>query len=137
MPAARVAFAGLSPLTEAILRAALNQRPELELVSPWTRLTSLSGAGTPGSAELLFVELECATLPSALRALLAAASPLRIVGLSPDARSATVFGLVEQRTVLLDFSPEQLCEAVSSPPCDDTDPRSGPVAGPSMNLRDH
>lgn len=105
----RVAFAGLSPLCEEIFRAALTRRPDIELVSPWTRLASLGAGSTPGSCEMLVVELEERALPTSLRALLAAAPPLRIIGLSADARAATIFSLNEERTVLFECSAEQLC----------------------------
>jgi len=96
----RVAFAGLSPMCEEILRSGLMQRPDIELISPWTNLPLLGGDGGLGLAELLFVELEAEVLPPALRVLLASAEPLRIVGMSPDASRATVFSLHEQRTIL-------------------------------------
>jgi len=115
MPSARIAFAGLSPLCEQILRAGLARRPDIELVTPWTRLSSL---GTPDGAtapETLLIELERPHLPPALRALLSAAASLRIVALSPDARSATVFRLVEERTFLFDCEAQDLCSVLDSP----------------------
>jgi hypothetical protein len=97
----RVAFAGLSPLCEDVLRSGLAQRPDIELISPWTKLPLLGGDGRLGLAELLFVELVDEELPQALRVLLASAEPLRIVGMSPDASRATVYSLHEQRTILI------------------------------------
>ncbi len=109
MRSLRVAFAGLSPLSEEIFRAALARRPDIELVSPWTRLASLGPGAAADSCEMLVLELEERTLPASLRALLAAAPPLRIIGLSADARAATIFSLNEERTVLFDCSADQLC----------------------------
>jgi hypothetical protein len=113
MPTARIAFGGLSPLCEDILSAALRERPDLDLVTPWTRLPSLKGGAPPDPPEFLFVELPSAELPPALRVLLVAAEPLRVVGLSADARRATLFTIREQRTVLLDYSASQLWSAVA------------------------
>jgi hypothetical protein len=113
---ARIAFAGLSPLCEDILQAALRDRPDIEFVQPWTLLPSLAGKGRHDLRELLFVELLDNELPSSLRVLLIAAEPLKIVGLSPDARSATMFTISEQRTVLLDYSAGELWNSVTSPP---------------------
>ena len=107
---ARVAFAGLSPLCERILRGALLQRNDVHLVEPWTRLSSMSAGNSAGAAEILFLELDRHLLTPPLRALLAAATGLRIIALSPDGRAATVFGMLEQRTVLQEQSAEELCD---------------------------
>lgn len=112
LTSARIAFAGLSPLCEEILCAALARRPDIERVAPWTQLPALSAGAPDAAREMLVVELERPLLPGALRTLLAAAPQLRIIALSSDARSATIFGLVEQRTVLFDCSAEQLCSAL-------------------------
>jgi hypothetical protein len=104
----RIAFAGLSPLCEEILRAGLKQRPDIELVTPWTRLPLLGGEDPLGLSEILFVELDGEELPGALRMLLVAAEPLKIVAMSPDARRATEFTLREQRTILLGVTPARL-----------------------------
>jgi hypothetical protein len=116
---ARIAFAGLSPLCEDILQAALRGRPDIEFVEPWTRLPALAGKGQSDMRELLFVELIGDELPSSLRVMLIAAEPLKIVGLSPDARSATMFTITEQRTVLLEYSAGELWDSVVSPPRSD------------------
>jgi hypothetical protein len=110
---ARIGFAGLSPLCEDILRAALRERDDILLVEPWTQLPCLAGEAFPATPELLFVELQGADLPSALRVLTVAAEPLKIVGLSADARAATLFSIREQRTMLFDYSAGTLWEAVS------------------------
>jgi hypothetical protein len=112
LPSARIAFAGLSPLCEEILRAALLRRPDIELVAPWTRLCALASDDSEVARELLVVELDQPVLPPALRAMLAAAQRLRVIALTPDARSATIFGLVESRTVLFDCSAERLWTAL-------------------------
>jgi hypothetical protein len=109
---ARIAFAGLFPLCEEILRAALRQRKDIELVEPWTELPSINSDSIPGVPELLFVQLNSEELPQALRVLVAAAEPLRIVGLSTDARVATLFSIHERRTVMLDYAPGRLWDAV-------------------------
>jgi hypothetical protein len=116
---ARVAFAGLSPLCEDILQAALRDRPDIEFVRPWTRLPALTGRVQSDIRELLFVELIGDELPASLRVLLIAAEPLKIVGLSPDARSATMFTITEKRTVLLEYSAGALWDSVTSPPQSD------------------
>ncbi len=113
MPTARVAFAGLSPLCEDILQAALRGRQDIEVVAPWTQLPTLAGRCGTDARELLFIELAGADLPASLRVLLVAAKPLTIVGLSPDARSATLFSLREQRTVLLNCSAGELWQSVA------------------------
>ncbi len=116
MQTARVAFAGLSPLCEDILQAALRHRPDIEFVHPWTQLPALAGKTQSDLRELLFVELLGNELPASLRMLLIAAEPLKIVGLSPDARSATLFTISEQRTVLLDYSAGELWSSMASTP---------------------
>lgn len=110
MHAARVSFAGLSSLCERILRDALKQRADIDLVLPWTRLDSLLATNSSGTPEILFLELDRQVLPAPLRCLLAAASPLRIVALSPDASAATIFSVTEQRTVLEGKNADDLCE---------------------------
>ena len=50
------------------------------------------------------------TMPGVL---LVAAEPLRIVGLSADARTATLFTIREQRTVLFDYSAAELWGSVA------------------------
>lgn len=110
MPTARVAFAGLSALSEDILRAALERRPDIELVTPWTRLASL--ACSQDLPEMLLLELDEPALPAALRAMLAAAPQLRIIALAPDRRQATIFFVAEQRTVIFGWSAEDLCSAL-------------------------
>lgn len=115
MPTALIAFGGLAPLCEDILTAALRERPDIDLVAPWTSLPSLNGGARPEPPEFLFVELPGAELPPALRILLVAAEPLRVVGLSADARRATLFTIHEERTVLLDYSASELWSAVATP----------------------
>ena len=58
------------------------------------------------------IELEGSRLPRSLHALLGAAPGLSIVGLSADARTATIFSLRESNTVCFDCSAEQLCTAL-------------------------
>jgi hypothetical protein len=110
----RVAFAGLSALCEEILRAGLVQRPDIELVAPWTRLPLLGGEGSLGLAEILFVEMDGDELPSALRVLLVAAEPLKIVAMSGDATRATEFTLREQRTILMGATPARILRRASA-----------------------
>jgi hypothetical protein len=110
----RVAFAGLSRLCEDVLRAGLVLRPDIELVAPWTRLGLLDGEGA-GLAEILFVELDGDELPSALRMLLVAAEPLKIVGMSPDASRAILFTLHEQRTLMLGATAERVLNRAGHP----------------------
>lgn len=107
----RIAFAGLSPLCERIVRDAIERRPGIELVKPWTELPSLScrNGETP---EMLVVELKESALPPALRVLLSTAPELRIIALSPDAHRATLFRVHEQRTVLFDGLAEDLCSLI-------------------------
>lgn len=109
----RVAFAGLSRLCEDVLRAGLVLRPDIELVAPWTRL--LNNDGALGIAEILFVELDGEELPSALRMLLVAAEPLKIVGMSSDASRAILFTLHEQRTLMLGATAERVLNRVGNP----------------------
>jgi hypothetical protein len=104
----RVAFAGLSPMCEEILRAGLLQRRDIELIAPWTRLPLLCDEASLGLAEILFVELHGEALPPALRVLLVAAEPLKIVGMSADAKRATLFTLREQRTLMLGVTAARL-----------------------------
>jgi hypothetical protein len=86
----RVAFAGLSPLREDIVRDALARAGNFQVVEPWT---SLHGA---------------------VRAMLAAASGLRIVALSVDASWARVFELREHQTVIMKCVADDLCAAISA-----------------------
>jgi hypothetical protein len=111
----RVAFAGLSRLCEDVLRAGLTLRPDIELVAPWTRLPLLGGEGVLGLAEILFVELDGDELPSALRVLLVAAEPLKLVGMSPDASRAILFTLHEQRTLMLGATAGRVLNRVGQP----------------------
>lgn len=113
MHTARVGFAGLSSLCEDILQAALRGRQDIELVAPWTQLPALAGHCEPDQRELLFIELVGTALPPSLRGLLVAAPGLTIVGLSPDARSVTLFTIREQRTVLLNCSASELWRLVT------------------------
>ena len=115
MVTTRVAFAGLSRLCEDVLRAGLVLRPDIELVAPWTRLTLLGGDGALGLAEILFVELDAEQLPSALRMLLVAAEPLKIVGMSPDASRAVLFTLHEQRTLMSGATAGRVLNRVGQP----------------------
>lgn len=112
MRTARVAFAGLSPLCEGIFRAALARRPSVMFVSPWAHLPSLGPGSSPDTSEILVIELEGRTLPRSLHALLGAAPGLCIVGLSADARSASIFSLRESHTICFDCSADQLCRAL-------------------------
>ena len=115
MPITRVAFAGLSPLREDIVREALSRARQFEVVTPWTGLAALRSRPAPDDAtDILFVELAEARLPEALRAMLAAAPGLRIIGLSVDAGWARVFELREHQTVLLRCVADDLCRAIGS-----------------------
>ena len=98
-----------------MLRAGLLLRPDIELIAPWTRLAVLDGDGAPGPAEILFVELDGEELPSALRMLLVAAEPLKIVGMSPDASRAILFTLHEQRTLMLGATATRVLNRVGQP----------------------
>ena len=109
----RVAFAGLSKMCAEILLEGLAQRPDIELISPWTQLPLLGGDGTLGLAEILFVELETSELPSALRVLMVAAEPLKIVGISKYGSKATLFSLQEQRSILIDADAPRVLHRVS------------------------
>lgn len=115
MAITRVAFAGVSPLREHIVREALGRAGEYEVVVPWTSLAALRARAVDGdAADILFVELADARLPEALRAMLAGASGLRIIGLSVDAGWATVFELREHQTVLLRCVADDLCAAIGA-----------------------
>lgn len=109
----RVAFAGLSKMCVEILLEGLAQRPDIELISPWTQLPLLGGDGTLGLAEILFVELETSELPPALRVLMVAAEPLKIVGISKYGSKATLFSLQEQRSILIDADAPRVLHRVS------------------------
>jgi hypothetical protein len=100
-------------MCEEILRAGLVYRPDIEFIFPWTRLPLLGGDGALGPAELLFVELDADQLPPALRVLLVAAEPLKIVGMTPDASRATLFTLREQRTIIVGATAPQLWRRAS------------------------
>lgn len=110
-----VAFAGLSPLRERILRESLRRSIDVEVIEPWTSLAALSpSVARPEGIDVLFVELAGAQLPDALRAMLASSSRLRIVGLSVDAEWAKVFELREHQTVLLQCVADDLCAAIGA-----------------------
>jgi hypothetical protein len=108
----RVAFAGLSPLCEGIFRSALARRQEIEFVSPWAQLPSLASESDAVVREVLVIELEGDCLPRSLHVLLGAAPRLCIVGLSADARTASIFSLRETHTVFFDCSADQLCRVL-------------------------
>lgn len=115
----RVAFAGLSPLRESIVTDALGRSGEFQVVAPWTSLDALCRQGSGDDCtDILFIELADARLPSALRAMLAAASRLRIIALSPDATRATLFELREHQTVMQQCVADDLCAAIvaAAPP---------------------
>lgn len=101
-------------MCEAILRAALARRPDIQVVSPWTSLSSLGGHNGLELSEILVIELERGELPRALRSLLFAASRLRILALSSDGRSATVFRVLSQKKTLVDCSAADLCALLDS-----------------------
>jgi hypothetical protein len=116
MPTTRVAFAGLSPLSERIVRQALARDARFLVVEPWTELPSLDAAATAlGDADILFVELAETRLPAALRALQAAAPRLRIVALAVDASWARVFELREHQVVMRQCVAEDLRAAITAP----------------------
>jgi len=115
MALTRVAFAGLSPLREGIVRDALRRAGNFQVVEPWTSLAALRPRPeAEEGTDILFIELAEARLPAALRAMLANASRLRIVGLSVDAAWATVFELREHQTVLLQCVADDLCAAIDA-----------------------
>lgn len=114
MRTVRVAFAGLSPLSEGIFRSALARRPSIAFVSPWAHLPSLGSDANPDAFEVLVIELEGRRLPRSLHALLGATPGLCIVGLSADARTASIFSLRESHARCVDCSAEQICEALES-----------------------
>ena len=108
----RVAFAGLSRFCEDTLRSGIAARRDIEIISPWTQLPLLGGDGALGFAEFLFIEIPGEELPPALRVLMVAAEPLKIVGISADARTATVFSMHEQRTILMGVTEARLWRRV-------------------------
>ena len=113
MPTIRVAFAGLSPLRERIVTEALGRAGDYEIVEPWTSLGALRRRDAREDAQdVLFIELADARLPGALRAMLAAASRLKIIALSVDATRATVFELSEHQTVMTGFVADDVCAAL-------------------------
>ena len=112
MRTVRVAFAGLSPLCEGIFRSALARRPAVTFVSPWAHLPSLVAETDPDARDVLVIELEGPRLPRSLHAMLGATPRLCIVGLSADARTASVFSLREFHTLCFERSAEQLCRAL-------------------------
>ena len=114
MATMRVAFAGLSPLRERIVTEALARAGDFEVVEPWTSLDALRRAGSRDEwpQEVLFIELAGARLPGALRAMLAAATRLKIIALSMDATHATVYELREHRSEMLRFVADDVCAAL-------------------------
>ena len=115
MPNTHVAFAGLSPLRERIVRESLVRSGNFEVVEPWTSLRALRRPpGGEEPLEILFIELSDERLPGALRAMLAAASRLRIVALSLDAKRGTVFEVREHQTVMRECVADDLCAAITA-----------------------
>lgn len=113
MAITRVAFAGLSPLSERIVREALMRSARFQVVEPWTTLEALhSGAAPGGEPDILFIELAEPRLPLAVHAMLAAASRLRIVALAVDATWARVFEVREHQMVMMQCVADDLCEAI-------------------------
>lgn len=111
----RVAFAGLSPLREGIVRDALGRAGNFQVVEPWTSLGSLRGAGAADDETcILFIELAEARLPVALHSMLAAASRMRIIALSVDATWARIFELHEHQTVMMHCVADDLCSAIAT-----------------------
>lgn len=115
MPMTRVAFAGLPPLRERIVTEALGRSQDVQVVAPWTSLGALRApAGADATNDILFIELAESRLPEALRAMLAAASRLRIIALSLDARRATVYEVREHQTIMLQCVGDDLCAAIAA-----------------------
>jgi hypothetical protein len=113
MSMTQVAFAGLSPLRESIVRESLVRSGNFEVVEPWTSLKALRPQpGGDEPVEILFIELSGDRLPGALRAMLAAASRLSIIALSLDAKHGTVFELREHQTVMHECVADDLCAAI-------------------------
>jgi DNA-binding NarL/FixJ family response regulator len=111
----RVAFAGLSALRERIVTEALGRSEDIQVIAPWTSLGALRASeGVDASTDILFIELAEGRLPEALRAMLAAASRLRIIALSMDARRATVYELREHQTIMLQCVADDLCAAITA-----------------------
>ena len=114
MPLTRVAFAGLAPLREDIVREALGRSGSFEVVEPWTSLDALSRRGHAGDGvDILFIELADGRLPTAMRAMLAAAPRLRLVALSVDATWARIFELREHQTLMMQCVADDLCAAIA------------------------
>jgi len=115
MPMTRVAFAGLPPLREGIVRDALGRAGNFQVVEPWTSLGALRRQnGGEGEIDILFIELADTWLPTAVRAMLAAASELRIVALSVDATWAAIFELREHQTMMTSCVADDLCAAIGA-----------------------
>ena len=115
MAITRVAFAGLSPLSEHIVREALIRSARFQVVEPWTTLEALHlGAAPGGEPDILFIELAQPRLPAAVHAMLAAASRLRIVALAVDATWARVFEVREHQMVMVQCNADDLCDAIAS-----------------------
>lgn len=116
MPTTRIAFAGLSPLSERIVREALARDGRFQVVEPWTRLASLDAAATDTKdAEILFIELAVPRLPVAVRAMQAAAARLRIVAISVDATWVRIFEMREHQMLMMQCVAEDLCDVIRSP----------------------
>jgi hypothetical protein len=112
MATTRVAFAGLSPLCERIVREALARDGRFEVVEPWTSLPALDLAAAHEAGDILFLELTQGHLPAAVRAMQAAAR-LRIVALSLDASRASVFELLEHEMAIPRCMAREICDAIS------------------------
>ena len=113
MPTLRVSFAGLSPISERIVRQALARDGRFQVVEPWTALPTLGAAALEAGGDILFIELVQPALPSAMRAMLAAATRLRIVAIAVDATWVRIFELREHQMVMTRCVADDLCEAIT------------------------
>jgi hypothetical protein len=112
MAITRVAFAGLSPLCERIVRDALARDGRFQVIEPWTSLPALDLGAAHDAGDILFLELSHGHLPAAVRAMQAAAR-LRIVALSLDASHARLFELREHEVAMPRCMAREICDAIS------------------------
>ena len=113
MPTLRVSFAGLSPISERIVRLALARNGRFQVLEPWTALPALDASAAEAGGDILFVELAQPRLPSAVRAMLAGAPRLRIVAIAVDATWVRIFELREHQMVMTRCVADDLCEAIT------------------------
>jgi DNA-binding NarL/FixJ family response regulator len=108
----RILIAGMPPIASRILRDLVAADPQLEVVDCIDEGVGLSEEIARGHADAIITRASDAREAERWAMLLHAHPGLRMIVLSADGRSAFVYRVVSQRTVLHDVSAQALLTAL-------------------------